>query len=430
LEKRNWFFFGRRNSKELETRQTLEEILIQGYINSEVITKDQAKNIPSVTACVDLIANTIASLPICLYKQTGEKVEEMKDDPRLALLNEDSGDTLGAFDFKRALIEDYLLEGNGYAYINRRGNSIQSLHYVDKQRVGVNMGTDPIFKDFEILVDGQPYREFEFIKFLRHTKNGAFGSGIVKENNKVLSVAYNSLIYEDTLVRTGGNKKGFLKSLTRISTEAIDELKAAWKRLYANNTDNVIVLNNGLEFQESSSTSIELQMNENKKTNSEDICKMFLVPPTILDGTAKDEEYSNYVKNCISPIITALETVLNKELLLNKEKKDYYFALDDTNLLKGDIEKRYKAYSEAVKSGWISKNEIRYLEDYERIEGLDIISFSLGEVIYDIDKQTFYTPNMDTVTTSSGQMVNADQKKEENPVQNNEEKPKDGEPTQ
>ena len=427
MEKRKWYQWGRKQ----EVRQTLEEILINGYIPSDLITKDQAKNIPSLTACVDLIANTIASLPVCLYKQTGEKVEEMKDDPRLKLLNDETGDTLDAFCFKRALIEDYLLEGNGYAYINRRGNNIMSLHYIDKKFITIVNDIDPIFKTFDISVNGEPYQEFEFIKFLRHTKNGSTGYGIVSENNKVLSVAYNSLIYENTLVATGGNKKGFLKSLTRISSEAIQELKDAWKRLYANSSENIVVLNNGLEFQEASSTSIEMQMNENKRTNSDDICKMFLVPPTILDGTAKDEEYSNYVKNCISPIITAFETVLNKELLLNKEKGTYYFALDDTSLLKGDIEKRYKAYTEAVKSGWISKNEIRYLEDYERIEGLDIISFSLGEVIYDIEKKTFYTPNMDTVTNSEGQMVQdgnkmQGEKKVEKP---NNEKPNEGEPT-
>ena len=86
------------------------------------------------------------------------------------------------------------------------------------------------------------------------------------ENRVILSVAYNSLLYERNLVKTGGNKKGFVKAQKKLAQPAIDALKAAWRRLYQNNTENVVILNDGLEFQEASSTSIEMQMNENKKS--------------------------------------------------------------------------------------------------------------------------------------------------------------------
>ena len=88
------------------------------------------------------------------------------------------------------------------------------------------------------------------------------------------------MVYEEVLVKTGGNKKGFLRSQGRLSKEAMQELKNGWKDLYANSEENVLVLNNGLEFQEASQTSVELQLNEHKQSNSDEICKIMLVTPT------------------------------------------------------------------------------------------------------------------------------------------------------
>ena len=152
------------------------------------------------------------------------------------------------------------------------------------------------------------FRDFQFIKLLRKTKDGVTGKGILKENNKMLSVAYNQMIYEEVLVKTGGNKKGFLKSQGRLSKEAMTELKKGWKDLYANNNENVLVLNNGLEFQEASQTSVEMQLNEHKQTIRTKFARLFFVAPRILSGEANEEEYNNWIKICILPILTAFES--------------------------------------------------------------------------------------------------------------------------
>lgn len=377
---------------------TLEDLLLSAGIIAGDITKEQALNIPAVSACVGIISDTVASLPVLLYKEEDGKVTEIKDDTRIALLNDDTKDTLDAFQFKKALVEEYLLNGAGYSYINRYRNEIISLHFVENRNVAVNMGVDPIFKSYDILVNGTMYRDFEFLKLIRKTKDGVTGKGIIQENNKMLSVAYNSLVFEDNLVKTGGNKKGFLKSVGRLSQEAIDQLKEAWKKLYKNNDENVVVLNNGLEFQEASNTSVEMQLNENKKTNSNEICKLFIVPPSILDGTASDDEYNNWIKVCILPILVALQTALNKDLLLPSEKDEsFYFAFDTKELLKGDIEKRYKAYEIAAKNGILQIDEIRYIEDYEPL-GLDFIKLGLQDVLYNPKTKEIYTPNTNKST--------------------------------
>jgi HK97 family phage portal protein len=382
----------RQYRKEYRESMTLEELLISAGILTEAITKEQALNIPAVSACVGIISDTVASLPVRLYQEDEGKVTEVNSDIRVSLLNDDTVDTLDGFQFKKALVEDYLLVGAGYAYINRKRNDVRSLHFVENVNLSVNMNADPIFKQYDILVNGDTYREFEFLKITRKTDDGVTGKGIITENNKMLSVAYNSLVFEDVLVKTGGNKKGFLKSQGRLSPDAITELKKAWNNLYKNNSENVVVLNNGLEFQEASNTSVEMQLNENKKTNSAEICKMLIVPPSILDGTASDEVYNNWIKVCILPILTAFQTALNKDLLLPSEKGSFYFAFDTKELLKGDLLKRFQAYEIASKNGFLQADEIRYLEDWDPL-GLDFIKLGLQDVLYNPKTKEIYTPN-------------------------------------
>lgn len=386
----NWLKFLKK-----EKRQTLEEALITGGAITTDITFEQALSIPAVSACVELICTTIASLPIVLYKQTGKEgneVELVDEDSRIAILNDETGDTLDGWQFKRAMIADYLLKGGSYAYIRRFRNDVRSLHYVENQAVTVTMGADPIFKNYQIMVNGAPYRDFEFIKLIRKTTNGITGKGIVAENNKMLSIVYNSMVFEENIVTTGGNKKGFLKSQSRMSVEAMNELKRAWKDLYRNNTENVLVLNNGLEFQEASQTAVELQMNEHKMSNSAEICKMFLTPPQILSGQASDTEYANWLKICISPILTAFETALNKDFLLPSEKKSFYFAFDVTELTRGDIEKRFSAYQIGVASGILQIDEVRYKENLPPL-GLKFLKLGLQDVLYFPETEEIYTPN-------------------------------------
>lgn len=415
-----------------EIRQTLEELLISGSTTTDEITHEQAMNIPSVAACVNLICDTIASLPIYLYKENGDQVKVVKDD-RVALLNDDTQDALSGREWKRAMLEDFLLDGNGYSYINRVGNTVESLHFVETINVGVQSSPDPIFKNHTILINGAPYYEWEFIKLTRKSKNGITGKGIIKENNTLLSVAYNSIIFEEGLVKAGGSKKGFLKSQGRLSTDAITELKNAWNNLYKSNSEsNVVVLNNGLEFQEATLTAVELQMNEQKQTNFEEICKLFLVPPMILHGKAKEEDYNLWVKICIMPILAAFENAINKDLLLPSEKESFYFAFSVEELVKGSIRERYQAYELGVKSGILQIDEVRYKENLPPL-GLDFIKLGLQDVLYFSKNDEIYTPNTNKLTKlgepTEEQMtpgVNGDNNANPNPNANgNQENPRD-----
>lgn len=394
----------KKKEKRTEESTTLEDLLLQTILKEDTVTKEMALNIPTLAGCLELVSNTIATLPIQLFKEENGKVIQVLDDNRIKLLNDDTRDTLDGFQFKKALVYDYLLMGNGYAYINKERGKVKSLHYVKESDVSININADPIFKNYDILVGGQTYYPHNFIKILRNTKNGADGVGIVESNNKLLAATYNALIYENILSKTGGNKKGFIKSENKLSDEAIEQLKAQWKKMYSGNSENCIVLNKGLTFQESGSTSTEMQLNENKRANSIEICKIVNVPPSMIegDGKANENDYEKYVKMAILPILRAILSALNRDLLLEKEKKSFYFAFDIKELLKGDIEKRFKAYEIGIKNGFLGVNEVRYEEDREPIEAFnDIIKLGLQDVLFNTKDNTIYTPNTDKTSKIS-----------------------------
>lgn len=392
-------WFSRKKEERADTAITppVDDVLLKALLGTSTITKAEALNIPSVKSCINFIADTVSMLPIKLYKEEDGKAVEVKNDRRVKLLNDDTGDTLDAVQFWRALIADYFLGKGGYAYINKQRNEFASLHYVDEVNISISKNADPIFKDYAILVNGNTYKPYDFIKILRNTKDGAQGTSIIEENSLILSVAYNSLIFEETLVKKGGNKKGFVKSSKKLTEAAIEALKAAWRKLYSNNSDNVVVLNDGLEFQEASNTSVEMQLNENKTTNSAEICKIFNIPENIIKGTATSKEYSNGFKMGIMPLLRAIECALNKDFLLEKEKGSFYFAFDTKEMLRGDIKERFEAYKTGIDANFLQIDEVRFMEDLPAL-GLDWIKLGLDSVLYDVKTKTIYTPNTNQIS--------------------------------
>lgn len=363
------------------------DVLLQALLNSQPITREQALTLPAVSGAVDFISGMIASMPVKLYKYKDGKVESKDDDPRVLLLNGDTGDTLDAFQMKKAMVEDYLLGKGGYAYIRRNRNDVTGLFYVKDIFVSAIPNFKPIYKNFYLIVEGQTYQKYEFIKLLRNTKDGATGVGLTEEVGTALETAFNTLLYQLNIVKSGGNKKGFLKSQRKLGQDEINVLKQAWNNLYANSTENVVVLNNGLEFQEASNSSVEMQLNESKKTLQDEINNIFHIYPNDFYRTFKEGIY---------PIVKAFTTALNKDLLLEKEKNKMFFEFDVKEILKANPKEQAEIYKLYKEIGMLTINELRRMDNRNKIEGMDVLNVGLGAVLYDANTHQFYTPNTDT----------------------------------
>lgn len=389
-----WFGIKKEERAEQGEIQTDESLLNAIYANT-VVTKEMALQIPTVAGGVDLIAGIIAGTPIKLYRDGATKAEEVRDDPRLKLLNDETGDTLNANEFWHAMVRDYYLGKGGYAYIARVNGRAAGLYYVDESYVAIQRSADRIFKDYNLVVDGRQYMPYDYFKILRNTRDGMEGVPITKESAMLIDVAWNTLSYEANLVKKGGNKRGFLKSTRKLTEAAMAELKKAFSRLYANgNSESVVVLNEGLDFKESSATSVEMQLNENKVTNAEEFAKIFHVSPAAMAGTATQADIDSLARLAAIPLMVTIQCALNRDLLREDEKGKLYFAFDTKELLKGDMKTRFDAYKTALDANFMQIDEVRYAEDLEPL-GLTWIKLGLNDVLYDPRTKQIYTPNTD-----------------------------------
>lgn len=378
-----------RNKRDAETpapEPQVSDVLLRALLTGEPVTRQKAMMLPAVSAAVDFITSTIACMPVKLYKETKGVVAEVTNDNRVTMLNGDTGDTLDGYQLKKAMVEDYLMGKGGYCYIARSRNVVTGLYYVSTDNVTININSDPIYKDFDIIVGANTYKPFDFVKLLRDTKDGASGVGLTVEVSKALETAYQTLIYQLSLVKSGGNKRGFLKAQRKLGQEEINTLKSAWARLYANSEENVVVLNNGVDFQEASSTSTEMQLDENKKTLTDEINNIFHIK----------DNWEETFRFAIYPIIRAFETALNRDLLLESEKKKYFFAFDTKEIIKANIRERFEVYQLAKQCGIMTINEMRQAENMNTIDGMDILNLGLDSVLYDTNTGEIYTPNTDS----------------------------------
>jgi len=258
--------------------------------------------------------------------------------------------------------------------------------------VGIISNADPIFKQFCVNINGQNYYDWQFIKLLRKTRNGWDNVPIQEESATIFSAAYNSIKLENQMNVNGGCKPGFLKSSHTLTKEAADMIRENYNSMYSNDGGSqkgkVVVLNEGIDFQAVTNTAVELQMNENKKVNSIEICKLFGFPHTIIDGGASEEDKKQFISVVVS-IVNRIETVLDTVMLYEDEKeKGYYWSFDT----RGNMKERYEAYAIALEKHFLQIDEVRREEDYEPV-GFNFVTMGLGDILLNPETMEVFTPN-------------------------------------
>ena len=377
--------------------------LLRALMGGEDMTAEKALEIPAFSAAVDFISSTVAMLPVKLYSENAndKATDEITNDKRLFLLNDEANGTMSAMLAKRAAVRDMLIYGAGFLYIEKDGIGVRSLRFVKHGDITVNTNSDPIFKDFNIYVGGRSYMPWNFVILTRNSTDGVTGVGAVDEHKTLLTATYSAMKYEEIIAKTGGNKKGFIESEVQLTDPSMEKLKRSWNDIYANNENNVLILNKGLKYVPAASTSVEMQLCENKRANTEQIAQIFGLSPEVLAGSCSTAEYMSAVRTAVLPVVEQFQSALNKSLLLESEKSEKYFTLDTTELLKGDTLSRYQAYEIALRNNFLQLDEVRYMEDKKPI-GFDFLKLGLNDVLYDPKAHTVYTPNMNALAKLDG----------------------------
>ena len=382
------------NMPKQEEREITGEMLLTELNGGYYITAQQAQEIPAVSACLEYIGNKVALLPLKLYERDDEgRINEIKNDERTRLFNIQPSEYFDAFLFKNMLAKDYMLYGSCYAYIRRDFNAVKELIYLKPGDITKIANTDALNRYVKYWVQGKPVDEFNMFAALRSSTDGAAGRGLINDNAEALKTAFAELLFEQKMIRKQGLKKGYLSVENKISDEALKDLKAKWPRIYAGETDETMVLNSGIKFNELASTPAEMQIIQAKKDNFNSICNLFGVAPSVLAGTATPETETATFETAVIPPAKAIESAANRVLLLESEKRNRFFAFDMDEGKKGSLEARFNSYEKAVINGILQPDEIREKENMPPL-GLDFIKLGLQDVLYDAEEKIIYIPNM------------------------------------
>lgn len=392
-----WFKKEQRNDNEI-----LADVA-EGLIKSgTTITRQQAMSIPVVTKSVAWIASAIAALPIKMYTKTDSGYQEVYDDYRLPLLNDYSGNGMIANDLKRQVLTDLLLDGNGYAYISKKGNKITKLSYIPTYRLTYTESVDTIDKIVNVWVDGKQVQDYNVFRLVNNSKNGISGIGFVSDCQDLLSTVLSSLQYENSSI-SSGVRRGFLKSKSKLDSEKMNELRRAWKKLTTPNQSDVLVLNAGIEFEDASSTATESQLSQNKVINMHQILAYFGLPTNFFEGVNSDA-YLTAVRIAILPIVKQFTNALNNYMLLESEKSNLKFEIDTSDLLRINANERFAAYQTGLSSGILTIDEVRRMENLPALD-MQYLKLGLGDVLYNITDGKIFVPNTGAIVDPSNNNV-------------------------
>lgn len=374
--------------------------IAEGLIkSSNTVTKQQAMSIPVVTKSVNWIASAIAALPIKMYKLTDSGYQEVQDDYRLALVNEYSGNCMTANDLKRQILTDLLLEGNGYAYISKKGNKIEKLSYIPTCHLTFTESVDNINKVINVWVDGKQVQDYNVFRLVNNTKNGISGIGFISDCQELLGTVLNSLQYENSSI-SSGVRRGFLKSKSKLDSDKMNELRRAWKKLTTPNQSDVLVLNAGIEFEDASSTATESQLSQNKVINMHQILSYFGLPTNFFEGVNSDA-YLTAIRIAVLPLVKQFTTALNNFLLLESEKSNMKFEIDTRSLVEIDVNAKFNMYQTALSNGIYTIDEVRQREQLPVLD-LPYVKMSLADVLYNTKTGDIFVPNTNA-TMKSGE---------------------------
>ncbi|MDK2587482.1 phage portal protein [Romboutsia sedimentorum] len=360
------------------------------------IKEADAKKIVALNSGINLIGNSISTLPIYLYKRD-KKGERIKvDDYRNYLLNASPNNTTTAMNLKYNIVKNLILKGNGYIYIKKDNlGTINRLEYIDYndmnvEKVKYNDGTigyEYKFKDnSEMDIVAQHYEVINLIK--DNKDSGSYqGTGILETGQELINIAKEESRFSLTSL-VGVNIKGFLYSASKLSDAAKKNLKESWKKFYTGSDKTATpLLEEGLEFKQLNLKPAEIELIKSKEFTIKQIASLLNIPFSYLVDSASSynnssEEALRFLTVTLNPYIRLIEENFNKYLLTEIEKQQgYFFEFKAEELLRMTIKEQMEYFDTAVKGGLITRAEARRKLNYPYLEGTDILQIPSNMMI-------------------------------------------------
>jgi len=370
----------KKESRTAPTRQMQEFIKgvdVDNYGNSNSgVNVDESRSLQTsaVYACVKILAETVASLPLHLYtKGKDGKSELAKQHPLYYCLYESPNEEMTSFEFREIMMTSLLLWGNGYARIIRKQGHVTELWYLKPQNMVVERDTQTkklkyTYSD-DITGETYVYKPNQVFHIKGMSLDGVKGLSPIAQAREAVGLALATEEYGAKFFGNGARPGGVLEHPGVLKDP--ERLRDSWNKVYqgTRNSHKVAVLEEGMKYHTVGIAPEDAQFLETRKYQVNEICRIFRVPPHLV-GDLERATFSNiehqsieYVQHTIRPWLVRWEQCISKMLLDDKEKELYFAKFNVDGLLRGDYKSRMEGYAIARQNGWMSVNDIRRLEE-------------------------------------------------------------------
>lgn len=352
--------------------------------SGKTVTERSAMQMTAVYACVRILSEAVAGLPLHFYRYKADGSKEKAIDSNLYhLLHDEPNPEMSSFVFRETLMTHLLLWGNAYAQIIRNGKGeVIALYPLMPNKMSVDRNENGKLYYTYTRSDCEP--------------NAMNGSSVVLEPKDVLHIpglGFDGLVgyspiamaknaiglaiateeFGSKFFANGAAPSGVLEHPGTIKDPS--RVREAWQSQFggSGNSGKVAVLEEGMKYTPISISPEQAQFLETRKFQINEIARIFRVPPHMV-GDLEKSSFSNieqqsleFVKYTLDPWVVRWEQSLSRSLLSEDEKKQYFFKFNLEGLLRGDYQSRMNGYAIARQNGWMSANDIRELEDLDKL---------------------------------------------------------------
>ena len=380
------FGFGQARDKPVDKAADAGYSFLFGRTTSgKPVNERTAMQTTAVYACVRILAEAVASLPLHVYEYQDDGGKKLvHDHPLYYLLHDEPNPEMTSFVFRETLMSHLLIWGNAYAQIIRDGaGRVLGLYPLlpDKMEVqrddkgniyyvySRNSDENPMFKDYgNIKLKAEDVLHIPGLGF-----DGLIGYSPIAMAKNAVGMTLACEEYGASFFANGANPGGVLEHPGVLKDPS--KVRESWNSVYrgVNNAHKIAVLEEGMKYQQIGIPPEEAQFLETRKFQINEIARLYRIPPHMV-GDLDKSSFSNieqqsleFVKYTLDPWVIRWEQSLQKSLLLPGEKGKYFIKLNVDGLLRGDYQSRMNGYAVGRQNGWFSANDIREMENMNPI---------------------------------------------------------------
>ena len=376
--------FRTRDAPQNRTSGSRYSFFMGSSVSGKRVNERTSMQMTAVYSCVRILSEAVASLPLNVYRYTDTGGKEKAIDHSLyRLLHDEPNPEMSSFIFRETLMTHLLLWGNAYAQVIRNGKGeVIALYPLMPDRMTVDRDKNgklyykytksnddaPTMETGSVILDPSDVLHVPGLGF-----DGLVGYSPIAMAKNAIGLAIAAEEYGSKFYANGAAPSGVLEHPGTLKNPA--KVRDSWNSTFggSSNSHKVAVLEEGMKYTPISISPNEAQFLETRKFQINEIARIFRVPPHMV-GDLEKSSFSNieqqsleFVKYTLDPWVVRWEQALYRTLLSEEEKKTLFFKFNVEGLLRGDYASRMNGYATARQNGWMSANDIRELEDLDRI---------------------------------------------------------------